>query len=516
MIETQHYSEPFFERRRARLSFVAIAAVVILALGLVAGAKAYHSGLASSFGAGPDASLASNAPLPAPASTASPESLSQAFAAVAKTIGPAVVHINIVQEVKRPTQQQFFGFGFGGQGEGGGTMKQKGSGSGVIVNGNGFILTNNHVVGKASSIEVKLADGRRMKGTVVGTDPQTDLAVVKIDATNLPTATIGDSDRLEQGDWVVAVGSPFGLEQTITAGIVSATGRHLPGSTYDAFIQTDASINPGNSGGPLVNLRGEVVGINTLIYSETGGNQGIGFSIPSSMARKIYEQLVSGNHKVVRGYFGVGVVDLDAALAQSLNVPDGTKGAAISDISGDNSPAAAAGLKAGDVVTAIDGRPVASAQDLTNLVADIAPGTSVKVDYLRDGRASSANVTVAERPSNAGVQPAEGEDDDDQGSNDSGASQEKLGVSARDVTPQIADELKLKIQSGAVIVSVDPSGAAAEAGLQRGDVVHRFGRSQVTSTADLAAAVKAAGAEGDVVLQVERGGRLAFVTVHLG
>jgi serine protease Do len=384
----------------------------------------------------------------------------------------------------------------------------------VIVNSNGFILTNNHVVGKATSIEVKLADGRRLKGTVVGTDPQTDVAVVRIDASGLPAATLGDSDKLEQGDWVVAVGSPFGLEQTITAGIVSATGRRLPNSTYDAFIQTDASINPGNSGGPLVNLRGEVVGINTLIYSETGGNQGIGFSIPSNMVRKIYDQLVSGNHKVVRGYFGVSVGDLDTALAQSLNVPDGTKGAVVSDVANGNSPAAAAGLKAGDVITSVDAKPVASAQELTNLVADISPGTSVKVEYVRDGRPASTTVTVTERPSTIGAQP----DGDDQGSDDQnqGASQEKLGVSARDVTPQIAAELKLKIQSGAVITEVDPSGAAAEAGLQQGDVIHRFGRSQISSYADLASAVKGLGSNSEVVLQVERGGRLAFVTVHVG
>jgi len=514
MIETNQFGQTSFERKRARIGLVAIATLVLLAFAVVAGAKAYHSGFAASL-TGPDASLASGAPLPAPASTASPESLSQAFSAVAKTIGPSVVHINIVEEVKRQ-QMPSFGFGFGG--ERGGSVPQRASGSGVIVNSNGFILTNNHVVGKASSIEVKLADGRRLKGTVVGTDPQTDLAVVKVDASDLPAATLGDSEKLEQGDWVVAVGSPFGLEQTITAGIVSATGRRLPNSNYDAFIQTDASINPGNSGGPLVNLRGEVVGINTLIYSESGGNQGIGFSIPSNMVRKVYEQLSSGNHKVVRGYFGVNVQDLTVALAQSLGVPDNTKGAAIVDISGASSPAAAAGLKAGDVVTAIDGKAVASAQDLTNAVADIAPGTSVRVDYLRDGKAASASVTVAERPANAGLQPEQGNDEgDEQGANpeEQAPSQQKLGVSARDVTPQIAEELKLKIASGAVIMDVDPSGAAAEAGLQRGDVIHRLGRSTVNTFADLASAVKGLSGE-EVVVQVERGGRLAFVTLRLG
>ncbi len=511
MIESKPFSDVSLERRRARLSIIAIATLVLLALAAVAGAKVYHGSL--SLGSSPETALASGAPLPAPASTASPETLSQAFSAVAKTIGPAVVHINIVEEVKRPAMTPFFGFGFPEQG--GGTMKQRGSGSGVIVNGSGYILTNNHVVGKATSIEVKLSDGRRMKGTVVGTDPQTDLAVVKIDATDLPTATLGDSDKLEQGDWVVAVGSPFGLEQTITAGIVSATGRRLPGSTYDAFIQTDASINPGNSGGPLVDLRGQVVGINTMIYSESGGNQGIGFSIPSNMVRKIYDQLVTGNHKVVRGYLGVNVQDLDSALATSLGVPANTKGAAIVDVANNNSPAAQAGLKSGDVVTAVDGKPVTSAQELTNLVADIAPGSSVRVDYLRDGKAGSATVAIAERPANAGLR---NESDDDSGSDpeEQGASQQKLGISARDVTPDIADQLKLRIQSGAVITDVDPSGAAAEAGLQRGDVIHRLGRTEINSFSDLAAAIKGLSNEGEVVLQVERGGRLAFVTVRFG
>ncbi len=495
------------QQRRARSVLVAVAAVVLVAFSLVVGVKAYHGELAAATAVPADAALSSGAPL-AGVSGVGPDALSQAFSSVAKAVGPAVVHINVVQEVKRPPMPQFFGFEPGE----GGMQKERGSGSGVIVNANGYILTNNHVVGKASSIEVKLADGRRLKGTVVGTDPQTDLAVVKIDAASLPIANLGDSDALQQGEWVVAVGSPFGLEQTITAGIVSATGRRLTASPYDAFIQTDASINPGNSGGPLVNLHGEVVGINTLIFSESGGNQGIGFAIPASMARKVYEQLVSGNHKVVRGYLGVNVSDLTPALAQSLNAPDGTKGAVIADVAGDSAPAAKAGLKSGDVIVAVDGRPVTSGQDLTSMVADITPGTTVKVDYLRDGKSESTHVSVADRPANAGIPGAE--QDDDNGSN-GGASREKLGVSVSDVNAEIADQLKLKIPSGAVITSVDPGSAAAEAGLQRGDVIHRFGRSQITSARDLSAAITAANGQSQIVVQVERNGRLAFVTIEL-
>jgi serine protease Do len=407
------------------------------------------------------------------------------------------------------------GFGFNLGPEEGGTMKERGSGSGVVVNPNGYILTNNHVVGKATSIEVKLADGRRLKGTVVGTDPQTDLAVVKVDAANLPTAALGDSDTLQQGDWVVAMGSPFGLEQTITAGIVSATGRRIASaSPYDAFVQTDASINPGNSGGPLVNLRGEVVGINTLIFSQSGGNQGIGFAIPSNMVRKVYEQLVT-NKKVTRGYLGVNVRDLDTALAESLNVPENTKGAVVADVASDASPAAKAGIRSGDVITALDGKPIASASDLTGMVADIQPGHTTELTFLRDGKQQTATATVAERPANAGTPDAEDEDGDAPNAGGSAESRKKLGVSVTDLTPQIAEQLHLKAQGGAVITGVAQDGAAASAGLQRGDVILRFGRTPINSAADLTSAVANAQSQSEVVLQVERGGHLTFVTVQL-
>ncbi|MGB5035632.1 MAG: trypsin-like peptidase domain-containing protein [Blastocatellia bacterium] len=499
------------ERRKARQTLVGIIAVVLVALGLVIGAKALNGGAAAAFSLGGDAALpASGAPL-AGVTAAGPESLSLAFASVAKTVSPAVVHMNIVKEVRR---QGITGFPFGG-GEGG-TMRQRGSGSGVIVNPNGYILTNNHVVGNTSSIEVKLADGRRLKGTVVGTDPQTDLAVVKIDATSLPYASLGDSDSIQQGEWVVAVGSPFGLEQTITAGIVSATGRQLPaGSPYESYIQTDASINPGNSGGPLVNLRGEVVGINTLIFSESGGSQGIGFAIPSNMAKKIYTALTTGDGKITRGYFGVNVRDLDDALAESLLVPQGTKGAVVADVASDSSPAAKAGIRSGDVITAIDGKPIESARGLTSTVADVTPGSTVTVEFLREGKRQSASVTVAERPRNLGIgmQPDEEPPAEDESA--SKASRAKLGVNIADVTPEIAAQLKLREPKGAVITRVDPSGVAAQAGLQAGDVIHRFGKSTVANSADLSQAVDSATPGSQIVLQVERRGTLAFVTIEL-
>src|SRR5215467_354275 len=247
----------------------------------------------------------------------SPNELSTTFRAVAKAVKPAVVYINITETVQG--QRGFSIPGFEIPGDGGAT-KQQASGSGFIVKDDGYIITNNHVVGKADKIDVTLADGRKFRAKPVGTDPETDLAVIKIDATGLPTAVLGDSDGIEQGDWVLAIGSPFGLQQTLTAGIISATGRNIPGaSQFDKYIQTDASINPGNSGGPLVNMQGEVVGINTLIFSQTGSSVGIGFAIPSNLARQVYGDLMQSG-KVTRAYLGVIIRDLDATMASGLKV----------------------------------------------------------------------------------------------------------------------------------------------------------------------------------------------------
>lgn len=509
MIEMQNNTlDRSFKRHRVLTVFAAVAALVCLGFALVAGTRAYESGL-SAFGVGTDTSLNSTPPVMPAVNAAGPEALSQAFSSVAKAVGPAVVHINVVKEVQAPVGQFGFGFRFPGDGPNGPT-RQEGSGSGVIVNPNGFIITNNHVVGDAKSIEVKLADGRRLKGTVVGTDEPTDIAVVKVDASDLPAATLGVSEKMQQGDWVVAVGSPFGLEQTITAGIVSATGRRLQSSPYDAFIQTDASINPGNSGGPLVNLRGEVVGINTMIFTKSGGNQGIGFAIPSDMVKKVYDQLVSGNGKVVRGYMGIAVADLTPAIAESLNVPAETKGALVSDVASEASPAAKAGLKSGDVITGIEGKAVGSAADLTSMVADFAPGTSINVAYIRDGASKTTSVTLIERPSASSLE--NNQDGDDDANPQEGT---KLGIQVRDLTPEIASQVRSKSSIGAVVVGVDPAGPAASAGLQRGDVIVRIGKVPVASAKDLTNAVASFKSGETVVLQVERGRRMAFITVEL-
>jgi serine protease Do len=504
MIETQPSHERIVERQRARTIIGVVAGFVFVAFALVAGVKAFGTAASSPGELPATAALSTGAPLAS--APVSAEALSQAFANVAKAVGPTVVHIEVKQEVSGLSFHRF-GLGFPEQGP----RKVPASGSGFVVNPNGYILTNNHVVGKASQIDVKLADGRRFKGTLVGADPATDIAVVKIEATGLPAATLGDSDALQQGDWVVAVGSPFGLEQTITAGIVSAIGRRINGaSPYDSFIQTDASINVGNSGGPLVNLRGEVIGINTMIFTETGGNMGIGFAIPSSMSRKIYGQLVA-NGKVTRGWLGVVISDLTPPLAESLGLPADAKGAVVSDVQDDSVPAAKAGIKAGDVVIAVDGKSMNSSRELTDTVADIAPGTSVQITILRDGKQQNVSVTLGERPANLGLANAEEAPEPES----DGKSRERLGITVTDVTPEIAAQLRLKINSGAVVTGVSPGSAAATAGLQRGDVIHRVGRTAVNSTADLAAALSSAESGQQIALQVERRGQLTFLTVTL-
>src|SRR5215471_529439 len=452
----------------------------------------------------------------------SPNELSNTFRAVAKAVKPAVVFINITETVQQQRIPQLFpGFDPGD----GGSTRQQASGSGVIVKDDGYIITNSHVVGKADKIEVTLADGRKFRAKPVGNDPETDLAVIKIDASSLPTAVLGDSDGIEQGDWVLALGSPFGLQQTLTAGIISATGRQLPAgrdsgiSQLDKYIQTDASINPGNSGGPLVNMSGEVIGINTLIISPGGGfgafgqnagNVGIGFAIPSNQARQVYGQLVKSG-KVTRGYLGVFVKDLDQATASALGVEQ-RGGALISDITDPDSPAAKAGLRSGDVITAIDGTPVKGASELTEAVVGLPVGHSAKIDYIRDGQRLSTTVVLAERPlsATARVQAPEPNSDEPDMLQSS-----KLGVSVQSVTQDIAAQLKLKIQSGALVVSADRNGPAGQAGIAKGDVIHRVGRTEIKSAGDLAQASKGLKSGEDVSIQLERAGTLQFVTVSI-
>jgi serine protease Do len=436
----------------------------------------------------------------------SPQDLSRTFISVAKQIKPAVVNIDVVEKTKRSSIQLPEGFpqipGFGAP------RRQKGTGSGVIISADGYILTNNHVAGDADQINVKLADGRELKAKVIGKDTETDLAVIKVDAQNLSFARLGDSDKLEQGEWVIALGSPFGLQQTMTAGIVSATGRDLgvAAGQFTNFIQTDASINPGNSGGPLINMQGEVVGINTLIFSQTGTSAGIGFAIPSNLATKVYAQLIKTG-KVTRGYLGVSLRPISPSLAKAVGY-NGSDGALVDDLPRDYSPAASAGLRSGDVIVEFDGKRVTSPKQLTEMVADTPVGKPTQLKYVRDGRAETATVKLGERPSKPGENEQPDKDDPEE---DAG----KLGVSISDVNVELAREMKLRIPTGVAITKVQPDSPAADASLQRGDVIHRVNRMPITNRQDYFRALASLKGEKEITLQVERGGQLQFVSLTL-
>jgi serine protease Do len=443
-----------------------------------------------------------------PPAIASPADLSRTFVNVAKKVKPAVVHINVVEKPRQAARNegnafpQIPGLPPFGQMQ---PRPRRGTGSGVIISPDGYILTNNHVAGDANEIKVKLSDDRELKARLIGADPETDLALIKIDGQNLPYAKLGNSSKLEQGEWVIALGSPFGLEQTMTAGIVSATSRDLRSGPYDNYIQTDASINPGNSGGPLVNMQGEVVGINTLIFSRSGGSEGIGFAIPSDLASKVYTQLAK-NGKVMRGYLGLNLQTLTPAMAKASGA-DVADGALVGDVADAASPAATAGLRSGDVIVEFDGKAVKSPKQLTEMVGDTAVGKSVPVKYLRDGRLQTTAIKLGERPGrrDSGNQPLR---DDDQNTG-------KLGVSVASVNAEIARELKLKISAGALIEGVQPGSPAAEAGLRQGDVIHKINRTTVANAQDLIGAIQSLRGEEEVVLQIERNSQLTFVTVDL-
>ncbi|HYP29150.1 MAG TPA: trypsin-like peptidase domain-containing protein [Blastocatellia bacterium] len=440
---------------------------------------------------------------------ASPAELSRTFVGVAKQVKPAVVHIRVVERASRtsmrgsqrmPQIPGFPPFGDGGQ------RRVEGTGSGVIVSPDGYILTNNHVVGEAAEIKVKLADGREVKARRIGTDPETDLAVIKVEESNLPYAKLGNSDELEQGEWVIALGSPFGLQQTMTAGIVSATGRDLPSTgPFVNYIQTDASINPGNSGGPLVNMKGEVIGINTMIFSRSGGSEGIGFAVPSSISSKVVEHLVKDG-RVSRGYLGVMLNDLTPAVAEAVNF-QGKEGALVQDIAKEDAPAARAGLRSGDVIVEFDGKPIKSAKELTAVAAGTPVGKTVQVKYVRNGRPETTRLSLAERPRPGEEAPAEMEGPEQNTG--------RLGISVEDITPEVARELKLKIGTGVLIAAVQPDGPASEAGLQRGDVIHRVGRTPIKNRQDLLTAISSLKGESEIVIQIERGGQFAFITVGM-
>ena len=445
------------------------------------------------------------------------------FAGVAKAVTPAVVNITTVAaepvadgrkipDELRDRMEEFFGgpgspFGprRGPQGPGEPRGRRGGGqGSGVIVSEDGYILTNNHVIDGAKQVTVTLPDKREFKGQIVGTDPKTDLAVVKIDGTHLPTVAWGDATTLQVGEYVLAVGNPFGLNSTVTLGIVSALGRgHMGITQYEDFIQTDAAINPGNSGGALVNTRGELVGINTAIFSQTGGYQGVGFAVPTSMGKPIYESLVKTG-TVVRGYLGVGIQDLSQDLAKSFGIKQ-AKGALVSDVKED-SPADRAGLKQGDVIISYQGAPVDDAVVLQRLVTRTAVGTKVPVTVIRDGRERSLTVTITEQPDTAKIAKAEKPDGD----------HAFAGLAVQELDRETAKELGLKGKAqGVVVTSVEPDSGAEQAGLMAGDVIREINRQPVISVKDFEK-VSAAVKKGEhVLILINRRGSSLFLTAKI-
>lgn len=496
--------DPWKQRRGARggwLAITFIVAALVVTVAIIQGA--YHR------------SSRSAPELPEPhkvASAPAPAALSVSFREVAKAVKPAVVFINVETTGNDSGQSDFFGFSGPKV-----PRRVEGAGSGFIVTEDGYILTNNHVVGNASKINVTLSDGRKLKAELVGTDPETDIAVIKIDASGLAIAVLGDSDKLEQGDWVLALGSPFGLQQTLTAGIVSATGRELQGTQgqqYNHYIQTDAAINPGNSGGPLVSMEGEVVGINTMILTGgalSQGNIGIGFAIASNTARDVFKQLARGG-KVTRGYLGVFVSDLDEAKAHAVGLQP-NEGVFVAEVPDPDSPAGKAGIKQRDVITAFNGKHVKAARELTQAVADTAVGETARVDFIRDGQPQTASVKIVERPKNANARTLP----QDQGEDDNGPVQQgRLGIQGRTITPELMNDnkLKLKTPSGVFVAAVQPGSAASDAGVVHGDVIHGFDKARITTLEELTQAVKSV-TPGKYLLEVERRGQTAFLTVTI-
>jgi serine protease Do len=460
-----------------------------------------------------------------PLTVPSPQQLSNQFSNISKQLEPSVVNINTESTIKTPQRRRrgpggtpgspddqnpfddffdrFFG-GPGGGGAGGGSVRERSLGSGVLVDGKGYIVTNRHVVEKADRIRVKLDDdppGVLHDAKVIGTDTETDLAVIKIDVNrSLPTAKLGNSDSMQVGDWVLAVGSPFGLQATVTAGIVSAKGRNIvPGRQFQSFIQTDAAINPGNSGGPLVNMAGEVIGINTAILTDTNAYAGVGFALPSNTVASVYNQLIGPEHRVSRGSIGIEFnAQENPAIARVYGV---NSGVTISNVVA-GSPAEQAGLKVGDTISSVDGRPVKNGDELVADIASRKPGAKVNLGLIRGGKKQETTVTVADRAKLFASRLGEEEDN-----NDSSAPKEsKLGLSVRAVTSDIADRLDIPAGKGVIVQDVKPGSFADDVGLSRGDVILEINKQPVNTEDDYTRISSTLKSGQDVVFLVRQRG----------
>ncbi len=428
------------------------------------------------------------------------------FADLAEKLSPTVVNVYTTQVIKTPPWQnelfenelfrRFFGFPQMPRRHPQ-ELKRTSLGSGVIMSPDGYIVTNNHVVEDADEISVKIANNEEYPARIVGRDPKTDIALIKIDPKHdLPAAEFGDSDKLRVGDWVIAIGNPFGFEHTVTAGIVSAKGRYLGGSTYENFIQTDASINPGNSGGPLFDMNGLMVGINTAIYSRSGGNVGLGFAIPVNMVKTVVEQLKETG-TVSRGWLGVMIQHVTSELADQFGL-DRPMGALVGEVTPD-SPADKAGIEPGDIIVRFGDKEIEQMNMLPAIVAQTPVGKKVKIEVIRDGKRKKLTVTIGKLDEEGGI--ASG-----------GRVKKELGLTVQELTPELAESIGIEGEEGLIVTDVDPGSAAAEAGLRRGDLILEVGRQPVNTVEEFTEAVQRA--KGALLLLVERDNHTRYVVIR--
>jgi serine protease Do len=439
-----------------------------------------------------------------------PATAPSSYADVVSRVSPAVVTVHSTEKARAGRQgalpddpffREFFGDRMPQQ-----PRRVEGVASGVIVSSDGYILTNHHVVEGAQEIRVETTDNRSFRAKLVGSDRPSDLAVLKIEATNMPSLTLGNSDNVRVGDFVLAVGNPLGIGQTVTSGIISAKGRAtgISDGSFEDFLQTDASINRGNSGGALVNTTGELVGINSQILSPSGGSIGIGFAIPSNMARVVMDQLMKTG-KVRRGMIGIQIQSVSADLAASLDLPT-TRGAIVSSVQ-TGGPGEKAGIKRGDVIKAINNQSIADSNNLRNTVAATAPGTTVAVTFLRDGREQKLDVTLAELPASDTADTSEGEGPDSPPTG-------RFGMTLEVLTADAAARLGLSAEDqGLLVARLESSGVAADAGIRQGDVIQEVNRQPVRSVADFNAALQRSGTRPALIL-VNRRGNIIYLTLR--
>jgi len=443
------------------------------------------------------------------------------FAEVAAKVSPAVVFISTEQQVTQRLPEywnpfedfendEFFRRFFGPQFRQRQQQQQprerkqvrRSQGSGVIISPDGYILTNNHVVKDANAITVKLADDRELKAKIVGTDPETDIAVIKVDGNDLPTAPIGDSDQLKVGQWVLAIGNPFGLSHTVTAGIVSAKGRTnigLPDVQFQDFIQTDAAINFGNSGGPLINIDGQVIGINSAIYSSSGGYMGIGFAIPVNIAKYVYDQIVSEG-KVVRGYIGIYGQDVTPEMAELLGAK-GQKGIVVHKLVED-SPAAKAGIENGDIIIKKDGKDIESWDTFRNQVARTSPSTKIDLTVIRDGKEKEFTIELATRPGQTAQVDEEEKEAD------------KIGITVQNLTPELARQFGYKDVTGVIVTAVEQGSPAEEAQLVPGTIILEVNRQKVEDVEHFRSLIKKSG--NSILFYVRQDDISRYIVIKLG